>query len=186
MCIQAHGVVSGLVFVFVCPALAAVRTHYAPLFALRSRTLRAFVWQPDLLLLWSKPYSVLALPMPQSSPLPPPETKTAMQLQVCTWKLPRRSQVGNQNVDTTGLPWSKTRHFLLIPLLPLNALPNAAHECGCQMCGPPVARDLSAVVWLSATVGSVFREDAHGWPPTLYSARIPGNARLGLRRIMLS
>ncbi len=37
-------------FVFVCPALAAVRTHYAPLFALRSRTLRAFVWQPDLLL----------------------------------------------------------------------------------------------------------------------------------------
>jgi hypothetical protein len=36
--------------VFVCPALAAVRTHYAPLFALRSRTLRAFVWQPDLLL----------------------------------------------------------------------------------------------------------------------------------------
>jgi hypothetical protein len=37
-------------FVFVCPALAAVRTHYAPLFALRSRALRAFVWQPDLLL----------------------------------------------------------------------------------------------------------------------------------------
>ncbi len=37
-------------FVFVCPALAAVRTHYAPLFALRSRILRAFVWQPDLLL----------------------------------------------------------------------------------------------------------------------------------------
>ncbi len=35
-------------FVFVCPALAAVRTHYTPLFALRSRTLRAFVWQPDL------------------------------------------------------------------------------------------------------------------------------------------
>jgi hypothetical protein len=25
-------------------------THYAPLFALRSRTLRAFVWQPDLLM----------------------------------------------------------------------------------------------------------------------------------------
>jgi hypothetical protein len=37
-------------FVVVCPALAAVRTHYAPLFALRSRTLRAFVRQPDLLL----------------------------------------------------------------------------------------------------------------------------------------
>jgi hypothetical protein len=36
--------------VFVCPALAAVRTHCAPSFALRSRTLRAFVWQPDLLM----------------------------------------------------------------------------------------------------------------------------------------
>jgi hypothetical protein len=37
-------------FVFVCPALAAVGTHYAPLFALGSRTLRAFVWQPNLLM----------------------------------------------------------------------------------------------------------------------------------------
>ncbi len=37
-------------FVFVCPALAAVRTRYALSFALRSRTLRAFVWQPDLLM----------------------------------------------------------------------------------------------------------------------------------------
>jgi hypothetical protein len=37
--------------VFVCPALAAVRTHYAPLFALRSRTLCAFVWLPDLVVL---------------------------------------------------------------------------------------------------------------------------------------
>jgi hypothetical protein len=36
--------------VFVCPALAAVRTHYASLFPLGSRTLRAFVWQPDLLM----------------------------------------------------------------------------------------------------------------------------------------
>jgi hypothetical protein len=37
-------------FVLVCPALAAVRTQYAPLFALGCRTLRAFVWQPDLLM----------------------------------------------------------------------------------------------------------------------------------------
>ncbi len=35
-------------FVSVCPALAAVRTHYAPLFVLKSRTLRAFDWQRDL------------------------------------------------------------------------------------------------------------------------------------------
>jgi hypothetical protein len=37
-------------FVFVCPALAAVRTQYAPLFALGCRTLGGFVWQPDLLM----------------------------------------------------------------------------------------------------------------------------------------
>jgi hypothetical protein len=37
-------------FVFVCRALAAVRTHYAPWLALESRTLRAFLWQPDLLM----------------------------------------------------------------------------------------------------------------------------------------
>jgi hypothetical protein len=37
-------------FFFVFPALAAVRTPYAPLFALKSVTLRAVVWQPDLLM----------------------------------------------------------------------------------------------------------------------------------------
>jgi hypothetical protein len=37
-------------FVFVCAALAAVRTRYVPLFELGSRTPRAFVWQPDLLM----------------------------------------------------------------------------------------------------------------------------------------
>jgi hypothetical protein len=38
-------------FVFVCPARAAVRTQYAPLFALGSRTLHAFVRQPDLMVI---------------------------------------------------------------------------------------------------------------------------------------
>ncbi len=35
---------------FVWPALDAVKTHYAPLSALGSRTVRAFVWQPNLLM----------------------------------------------------------------------------------------------------------------------------------------
>jgi hypothetical protein len=33
------------------PSLAAVRAHYGPLFALKARTLRAFVWQSDLLMI---------------------------------------------------------------------------------------------------------------------------------------
>ena len=36
-------------FVFVCPALAPVRAHYAALFTPSSNTLRAFIWQADLL-----------------------------------------------------------------------------------------------------------------------------------------
>jgi hypothetical protein len=35
---------------FRLPGSCCGLTHYAPLFALRSRTLRAFVWQPDLLM----------------------------------------------------------------------------------------------------------------------------------------
>jgi hypothetical protein len=37
-------------FVFVCPALAAVKAHYPPLFVPGSRTLLAFLWQLDLLM----------------------------------------------------------------------------------------------------------------------------------------
>ena len=36
-------------FVFVCPALAPVRTRYAALFGPSFRTLRSFIWQDDLL-----------------------------------------------------------------------------------------------------------------------------------------
>ena len=36
-------------FVFVCPALAPVRAHYAALFRPSFRTLRAFLWQEDIL-----------------------------------------------------------------------------------------------------------------------------------------
>jgi hypothetical protein len=48
-------------FVFVYPALPAVRTHSAPLFALGSRTLHAFVWQPDLLMVVQYIYNCFQL-----------------------------------------------------------------------------------------------------------------------------
>jgi hypothetical protein len=48
-------------FVFVCPAFAAVGTHYAPLFALGSKALPAFVWQPDLLIVVRHIYDCFVL-----------------------------------------------------------------------------------------------------------------------------
>jgi hypothetical protein len=55
------GVVGDAHFVFVCATLAAVRTHYAALFALGSRTLRAFLRQPDLLMVVRYVYDCLQL-----------------------------------------------------------------------------------------------------------------------------